>query len=190
MQRLANKVAIVTGGAGALGSATAERFVEEGAIVVVADIDLEGAERVASALGESAVARHYDATQEDSVHSVIDDAMVQFGRLDVLHNNAAMTSGPLFARNTTVVDTGMDVWDTTYTVNRGFVLGCKFAIPPMIAGGGGVVINMSSCAAFGGDVARIAYGSTKGAILTFTKYVGLPTARTGCAASVSLRASC
>jgi NAD(P)-dependent dehydrogenase (short-subunit alcohol dehydrogenase family) len=172
MQRLVGKVAIVTGGAGALGSATAERLVAEGANVVVADIDLEGAEKVAAAIGASAVARHYDATQEDSVRSVIDDVVKQFGRLDVLHNNAAMTSGPLFARDTTVVDTGMDVWDATYAVNlRGYVLGCKFAIPHLIAGGGGVIINMSSCAAFGGDVARIAYGTSKGAILTFTKYV-------------------
>ena len=76
------------------------------------------------------MARRYDATQEDSVHSVIDDAMVQFGRLDVLHNNAAMTSGPLFARDTTVVDTGMDVWDTTYTVNlHGFMLGVTSRSP-------------------------------------------------------------
>jgi NAD(P)-dependent dehydrogenase (short-subunit alcohol dehydrogenase family) len=172
MQRLAGKVAIVTGGAGALGSATCERLVEEGATVVVADIDHEGAQRVADALGESASAQHFDATQEDSVRAVIDDVVAKFGRLDVLHNNAAMTSGPLFARDTNVVDTGMDVWDATYAVNlRGFVLGCKYAIPHLIAGGGGVIINMSSCAAFGGDVARIAYGSTKAAIIAFTKYV-------------------
>ncbi|MEO7371458.1 MAG: SDR family oxidoreductase [Ilumatobacteraceae bacterium] len=172
MERLAGKVIVVTGGAGALGSATSARLVEEGATVIVADIDDDGARRVAGEIGGGAVGVRFDARDEASVHSVIDDVVARHGRLDVLHNNAAMTSGELFMRDSNVVDTGMDVWDATYAVNlRGFVLGCKFAIPHMIAGGGGVVINMSSCAAFGGDVARIAYGTTKAAIMSFTRYV-------------------
>jgi NAD(P)-dependent dehydrogenase (short-subunit alcohol dehydrogenase family) len=172
VRRLEHKVAIVTGGAGALGSATARRLAAEGATVIVADIDAAGASEVAASIGERAVASQFDATSETSVRSVVDGVVADFGRLDLLHNNAAMTSGPLFARDTNVVDTPIDVWDAAYAVNlRGFVLGCKYAVPHLVANGGGVIVNMSSCAAYGGDVARVAYGSTKAAIIALTKYV-------------------
>ncbi len=172
MGRLDGKVAIVTGGAGALGSATSRRLVHDGATVVVADVDLAAAEGVAASIGDGAVAAGFDATSEESVRSVVDGVVARFGRLDILHNNAAMTRGPLFARDTNVVETGIDVWDAAYAVNlRGYVLGCKYAVPHLIANRDGVVVNMCSCAAYGGDVARIAYGSTKAAIIAFTKYV-------------------
>ena len=123
--------------------------------MVVADVDAARAREVAASIGERASRDLFDATNEPSVRLAVEMAVADFGRLDLLHNNAAMTSGLLFERDTDVVETPIEVWDAAYAVNlRGFVLGCKYAVPHLVANGGGVIVNMSSCAAYGGDVAR------------------------------------
>lgn len=97
MKRLENKVAIVTGGGGGIGTGVARRFVEEGALVVVADVSEEAAARTAASLGERALAVQFDAAAPKSVKAMVDKTVAHFGKLDILHNNAAMTD-PVKAR--------------------------------------------------------------------------------------------
>lgn len=172
MQRLAGKVAVITGGAGRIGAATARRFVAEGARVAIADLDADAAHRVAGEIGGAALALQFDAGDADSIGRMIADAAQHFGRIDVLHNNAALLALDFLARDKTAVDTDVEVWDKTMEVNvRGYMVACKHAIPHMIKGGGGSIINTASNAAAAGDASRIAYGSSKGAIMVMTKYI-------------------
>lgn len=172
MSRLAGKVAIVTGGGGGIGSAVARRLVSEGARVAVADIFEESAKRVADSLGDAAIAVAFDAASADSVKALVDQTVGHFGKLDILHNNAAMTDPVKSAQDTTAIDIPMAIWQEILDVNlTGYLLGCRYAIPHMIANGGGSIVNTASNSGTAGDLARIAYGSTKGAIITLTKYV-------------------
>lgn len=172
MSRLAGKVAIVTGGGGGIGSAVARRLVSEGARVAVADIFEESAKRVADSLGDAAIAVAFDAASADSVKALVDRTVSHFGKLDILHNNAAMTDPVKSAQDTTAIDIPMAIWQEILDVNlTGYLLGCRYAIPHMIANGGGSIVNTASNSGTAGDLARIAYGSTKGAIITLTRYV-------------------
>jgi NAD(P)-dependent dehydrogenase (short-subunit alcohol dehydrogenase family) len=171
MNRLEGKVAIVTGGAGGIGSATVRRLVAEGARVVVADIEGEAAERVAAECGDAAVARQFDAADIASTEAMVAFAVEHFGRLDILHNNAAIVGADL-ANDTKVTDVPYDVWDKTLNINlRAYFVGCRTAIPHMARGGGGSIINTASGSAFVGDLARVAYGVSKGAVVALSKYV-------------------
>lgn len=172
MQRLAGKVAIVTGGGGGIGSAVVRRFVAEGAQVAVADLFDESAKVAAEPFGEAAMAVQFDASDPASVEAMVEATVARFGRLDILHNNAAMTDPGKSQLDTDAVTIPIEIWDEIVDVNlRGYLLGCKYAIPHMIAGGGGSIIQTASNSGSAGDLARIAYGSTKGAIITMTKYI-------------------
>ncbi len=172
MHRLSGKVAIITGGGGGIGSAVARRFVSEGARVAIADIFEESARKAAEPLGENALAIQFDAADAGSIKSMVDLTVAHFGRLDILHNNAALTDPPRQQQDTTATDIPLEIWNATIAINlTGYMLGCKYAIPHMIASGGGSIINTASGSGVAGDLARIAYGSTKGAIITMTKYV-------------------
>jgi NAD(P)-dependent dehydrogenase (short-subunit alcohol dehydrogenase family) len=172
MRRLEGKVAIITGGGGGIGSAVARRFVSEGAKVVLADIFEESAKRAAEPLGENGLAVQFNAAEAESVKAMVERTVSHFGRLDILHNNAALTDPAKQPLDTTAVDIPLEVWTETLAINvTGYLLGCRFAIPHMIAGGGGSIINTASNSGSYGDLARIAYGSSKGAIITLTKYV-------------------
>lgn len=172
MSRLAGKVAIVTGGGGGIGSAVTRRLVSEGARVAVADIFEESARRVAEPLGDAAIAVQFDAACADSVQALVERTVSHFGRLDILHNNAAMTDPAKSPQDTTAVDIPLAIWQEILDINlTGYMLGCRYAIPHMIAGGGGSIVNTASNSGSAGDLARIAYGSTKGAIITLTRYV-------------------
>ena len=111
MRRLEDKVAIVTGGAGGIGSATARRLASEGARVVVADINLPQASEVADGIGAQALALAYDAADVASIEDLVEATVRHFGRLDILHNNAAITSPQVQAQDTTVVDIPFEIWD-------------------------------------------------------------------------------
>jgi NAD(P)-dependent dehydrogenase (short-subunit alcohol dehydrogenase family) len=176
MAELAGKVAIVTGANlrgddENIGSATAALLASEGAAVVAADIDADGAERVADRIradGGRAISCGVDIASEDQVRAMVERTVAEFGGIDVLHNNAAAMS----TEDIEPVTMAVDVWDRMMAVNtRGAMLCCKYAIPVMIARGGGSIINTSSGSGLSGDVHRIAYGSSKAAVNMFTKYV-------------------
>jgi NAD(P)-dependent dehydrogenase (short-subunit alcohol dehydrogenase family) len=163
--RLRGKVAIVTGAAGGIGAATARRMVEEGASVVLADIDGEAVARTAADLGAIAVTT--DVTDEAAVAHLVEVAVEHHGRLDVLHNNAVTAS----ADDADAVETPDHVWHETFAVVvMAAVYGCRHAIPVMVRGGGGAIVNTSSGAARSPTGSRIAYGSTKAALETFSAY--------------------
>ncbi len=170
--RLKDRVAIVTGGGGGIGAAVARRFVEEGARVAVADLLEDSAKRAAEPLGDAAIAVQFDAAEPASVEALVERTVSHFGRLDILHNNAALTDPERHQQDTTAVDIPYEIWNATLQVNvGGYLLGCKYAIPHMVRGGGGSIINTASGSGVMGDLARIAYGSSKAAIIALTKYV-------------------
>lgn len=180
MNRLAGKVAIITGGAGGIGSASAERFIAEGARVAIADLFEDRAKEVAARLGEAAFPVFYDAGDADSIAAAIDRTVSRFGRLDILFNNAAVTDLRVQGQDTTATDIPLDVWDQTLNVNvRGVMIGCRHAIPHMLEQGGGSIINTASDSGLAGDIARLAYGTSKGAVITLTKYVAVQYGRKG-----------
>lgn len=172
MMRLEKKVAIVTGGAGGLGSATVARFISEGAKVVVADIDGTRAAAVAEKHGSNAVAIQFNAADNDTIKTMIDGTVDRFGRLDILVNNHAFLPKDMAEMDTNVLDTPFATWDVTMAVNVGsFFASCKFAIPHMLALGKGAIINVASGSALLGDVTRLAYGVSKSAVVGLTKNV-------------------
>jgi NAD(P)-dependent dehydrogenase (short-subunit alcohol dehydrogenase family) len=173
--RLDGKVAIVTGGAGGIGGATARALAREGTSVVIVDIDGARAEQVAQAIAATNGDAHSfaaDVSEEDEVIAAISAAVSRYGRLDVLHNNAAMTESDFLSRDTQVTDLSLDVWERTFAVNlRSQMLMCKHAVPEMVRGGGGSIINMSSGASLKGDRTRTAYGVSKAGVNALTMYV-------------------
>jgi NAD(P)-dependent dehydrogenase (short-subunit alcohol dehydrogenase family) len=169
MGRLEGKVAIVTGAGSGIGEATARLMAREGAAVVVADIDAAEAARVAGQL-DRAVAAEVDVSDETSVVSMVETAVERFGGLDVLHNNA--TDSSINAVDTDIVTLDMAVFDRLIAVNlKGAFLGCKHAIPHMLARGGGSIVNTASVDGFVGRGVRAAYGASKAGIVLLTKSV-------------------
>jgi len=168
MNRVAGKVAIVTGGASGMGRADAILLAAEGAKVVVADLNEAGGQAVAGAIGENAVFMRLDVTDEVNWAAVIAETVQRFGRLDILVNNAGMIALG------TIVDTDLESWRRINAVNSdGVFLGCKHAIPVMAESGGGSIINMSSVAAIHGQSFVAAYTASKGAVRALTKNVAM-----------------
>lgn len=168
--RFEGRVAVIVG-TGPVGRATALRLASEGAAVVVADIDPTAAEEAAAdvaAEGGQAVSMVADAAVEADVARVMAEAVGRYGRLDILHNNVAITD-PL---DGDLTEMDYAVWERTMSINTGAaMLGCKHAVPAMRTSGGGVIINTTSISGLWGDEERSAYGSSKAAIMTLTKYV-------------------
>src|SRR5690606_7941639 len=172
MKRFGGKIAIVTGGASGIGAAVCRRIAAEGGSVAIADLNGEAAASLASEIGSAALAVQFDAGDEASIRDMVETAATHFGGLHVLHNNAADLSAGVQVGETNAVDIDMAVWDRIINVNlRGFLVGCKYAIPHIASAGGGTIVNTASGAGLQGDIARIAYGTSKGAIMTLTRYV-------------------
>ncbi len=175
MKRLEGKVAVISGTCGGIGAATARRLSAEGAKVVLADIDLAGAERTAQAIraaGGDATAHDLDLAEETSIKALIDDAIARHGHIDVLFNNAADTRYDTMLHDAAVEFMDADLWDGVFRINtRGTMLMIKHVLPHMIRQGGGSIINTSSGASLRGDLFRVAYASSKAAINVLTEYV-------------------
>ena len=168
--RLQDKVAIITGAGGGMGRTAALMFAAQGARVVVAEFgEAAGAETaglVREAGGEASFVK-VDVANESDAQAMVDHAVDRFGRVDVLYNNA----GIMPEADHSVTDTEVAVWDQVMAVNvRGVFLGCKYAIPRMVAQGGGSVINIASFVALVGcSVPQDAYTASKGALLALTR---------------------
>ena len=172
MSLLADATALVTGGASGLGRAVARRIVAEGGAVVIADIDADGAEATAAELGEQALAVTADVSREADVARAVAATTEWRGGLDLLVNNAALLDQSVFGRDGGIVDMAVDVWDATLAVNlRGAMLGCKHAIPAMIASGGGAIVNVASISGLIGEDDHVAYASSKAALFALTRHV-------------------
>jgi NAD(P)-dependent dehydrogenase (short-subunit alcohol dehydrogenase family) len=175
MQRLQGKVAIVTGAGVGIGEASAKRLAAEGAKVVVADINEVGATRVAQEIvagGGDAFAHHVDLADEDSIIALYRVVREHYGRIDIVHNNAADTRGEQISRDMGIADMDAAIWDRAFTVNtRGTMLMIKHALPMMLSDGGGSIINTSSGAGLTGDLFAPAYAASKAAVNCLTMYV-------------------
>ncbi len=166
--RLKDKVAIITGAASGIGRATAELFAREGARVVVADKNGEGAQEVAQLIGNGSIAVTTDVSSSADVQRMIRATTDAFGRIDILINNAG------YGIAATVVDTDEDDWDRLMSVNlRGTFLCSKYAIPVMAQGGGGSIVNTGSYTAVVGIANRAAYVASKGAICSLTRAMAI-----------------
>ncbi|MFV0462097.1 MAG: SDR family NAD(P)-dependent oxidoreductase [Nostocoides sp.] len=165
MTRLEGKVALITGGAGGLGDAIASRFVQEGARVALVDLDGPAVESVAAKFGDSAAEFSADVTREDAVIGAFAAAVDQFGRLDMVVNNAGVEG-----HNLPTDQLDLAEWERVMAVNTTAVFLCtKHAIAPLRAAGGGSIINISSIYGLvgGGDIPP--YHASKGAVRLMAK---------------------
>lgn len=168
MARLESEVAIVTGGARGLGRAIAEVYVAEGARVCIADVRIELAQRVAEALGDSAIALELDVTDEQSWNLAIGACEQAFGSVSVLVNNAGLAEGAA------IDDTTLESYRRVTEVNQtGVFLGMKSVIPAMKRVGHGSIINMSSIDGLVGSPRIISYIASKWAVRGMTKAVAM-----------------
>lgn len=174
MDRLANKVAIVTGGASGLGRGIAKRFTESGAATVITDVNASG-QGVADALGASFIQQ--DVRSEEGWQQLISQVQERFGRLDVVVNNAGIFS------SAPVDETRLEEWQKVLDVNlTGVFLGCKYAVQAMKRNVGpvkGSILNLSSVVGLRGQMGGAAYGASKGGVRLLTKTVALENASLG-----------
>lgn len=165
MARLANKVAIVTGAASGFGEGIARRFAEEGAKVVVADLNVKGAERVAGAIGEKAIPAQVDVSQRAGVEHMVALAMDTFGRVDIMVNNAGYTH-----RNGDMLEVEEETFDLIGAVNMKAIYYSTLAVAPIMeAQGGGSIITTASTAGLRPRPGLTWYNASKGWAITATK---------------------
>lgn len=175
MKRLEEKVAIVTGSARGIGRGIVEKFVSEGARVVVADILEDAARETAEALkarGAEAIAVPVDVTSKESVDEMVERTVRHFSRVDILVNNAGWDKVEPF------IDNDVAVWDRIIRINLyGTLFGCKAVLPHMIEQGYGKIVNIGSDAGRVGSTGEAVYSATKGGVIAFTKTLAREMAR-------------
>jgi NAD(P)-dependent dehydrogenase (short-subunit alcohol dehydrogenase family) len=166
---LAGKVAIVTGGASGLGRAMVERFVEEGARVVIADVDAESGAAFAEELGAATVFQPTDVSDADQVQAAVDVAVERFGGLHVMCNNAGI--GGTFKR---FLDDDFADFDRVMAVNIfGVMVGSQRAARHMAANGGGAIVNTTSIGGINAGAGVMTYRATKAAVIHFTRSIAV-----------------
>src|SRR4051794_12387672 len=175
MSELEGKVAFVTGGGSGIGEATARAFAAAGASVVVAAQHEANAKLVTDSIaagGGKALPVGFDTSVEAQVAEAVDAAVRAFGGIDILHNNAAITGVGFMMRDGMIHELDVELWDQTMAVNlRGYMLCTKHCLPHMLARGGGVVVNTASGAGLQAELVRSAYGTSKAAVIGFTRNV-------------------
>ena len=169
-----DKIVIVTGAAVGIGRATAIAFAEKDAKVVVADIDIKKGKQTSSSIGENALFIKINVANSESVKNMVKEITNRFERIDILVNNA----GIYYQGD--VIETPEDEWDKVIAVNlKGMYLCSHYVIPVMLAGNGGVVINVASEAGLVGIAGQGAYNVSKAGAISLTKSMAVDLARKG-----------
>jgi NAD(P)-dependent dehydrogenase (short-subunit alcohol dehydrogenase family) len=187
VNRLTNKTILIAGGGG-IGSGLARRYVDEGANVVLGDIDLDGAEELAAEIagrGGAIIATRLDGGDQQSIETAFALAMSHFGALDGLHVNYVSPFAQDSERG--VLDLPMEVFDENYRLNeRGYILCTRAALELMLEGGGGSIVYTSSAAAYIAEPVRVAYAMHKAALMALMRHVasryGVDGVRANCVA--------
>jgi NAD(P)-dependent dehydrogenase (short-subunit alcohol dehydrogenase family) len=168
--RLDGRVALITGGAGGIGGATARLMTARGARVVIADIDAGRAEALAEEL-PGALALILDLEHQSSIKAMITDTIAHYGQLDILINNAALLGPEIAQHDGSVEDMDTDLWDRTYRINvRGTMIACREALPHLRKTRGNIVNTVSNLA-LQGHLIQAAYSSSKAAIIQMTRSI-------------------
>jgi len=188
MKRLADKVALITGAGSGIGADAARAFAREGAKVVVAGRRLETVEPVAVAIrnaGGDAIAVSGDIERESDIAAMVAAAIGEYGRIDVLFNNAGLTSPEVMQRDRDLVNMDADVWDRVLRVNlRGPALMAKHCIPHMIRHGGGSIITSGSARYFQGDTDYTAYAASKAGLVSLNQNIAAQYGKQGVRANI------
>jgi NAD(P)-dependent dehydrogenase (short-subunit alcohol dehydrogenase family) len=172
--RVAGKVCIVTGAGSGIGRATAIRLAEEGARVMCVDVDGDAVTDVAATIGDTAIATTADVSDDARVRAYTGEAVARWGRLDVVFNNAGVNLPTVFH------DASDELIERTIAVNlRGAIYGCRAAIPHMLDGRGGSIINTGSVNSLVSEPFLSIYAATKGAILMLSRSIALDYAKRG-----------
>ncbi len=173
--RLEGKVAVITGGCSGIGLATVRRFAQEGAKVVIGDVNDELGEEIAAEVGGAYV--HCDVTDKDQVDAMFATAKDRFGSVDVAFNNAGISP----PEDGSILDTDLDAWRRVQEVNLTSVyLCCKAALPYMREQRSGSIINTASfVAVLGAATSQISYSASKGGVLSMSRELGVEFAREG-----------
>lgn len=169
MGKLDDKAAVITGGASGIGEATVRLFVDEGARVVIADVQDAKGERLADTMGGAAVFQHADVSSEDGVRAAVRRAVDEYGRLDCMFNNAGLggAGGPIEQVSMADYDALMNV------LLRGVFMGIKHAAPVMKAQGGGAIVNTASIAGLMAGYSSHVYAAAKAGVIQLTKSAAL-----------------
>jgi len=163
--RLKDKVAIITGAASGFGEGMAKRFAEEGAKIVVADLNVKGAQRVAGQIGDNAVSVQTDVSQASEIEQMVETAMQSFGRIDIMVNNAGYTH-----RNGDMLGVDEETFDLITAVNmKAIYHTARFVVPIMERQGGGTILTTASTAGLRPRPGLTWYNASKGWAITATK---------------------